>query len=72
VGWSCDSAAAKGIVDRYLITYTLSVQAKNRLIYAYCAVEGSIPLAAHNFCNEKRKVLDFYEMLVYNLFIIKN
>ena len=28
--------------------------------------------AAYIFCNKNRKVLDFYEMLVYNLFIIKN
>ena len=28
--------------------------------------------AAYIFCNKNRKVLDFYEMLMYNLFIIKN
>ena len=59
-------------LGRYLITYTLSVHAKNRIMYAYRVAEGSMPSAAHIFCNEKRKVLDFYEMLVYNLFIIKN
>ena len=53
-------------LDRYLRTFTLSVHAKNRLMYAYCVAEGFIPLAAHNFCNKKRKVLDFYEILVYN------
>jgi len=50
-------------LGRYLRISTLSVHAKNRLVYAYCVAEGSMPLAAHNFCNENKKVLDFHEIL---------